>query len=112
MKNIKTTVALAGLITMGAVVLSQPAFAETKTTEATVSILEGDLSFTVPDKMEFKPLRVSSANQSTEINEGNVAVKDYRDSATDGWSISAKATGTLLDSGIQIEMNPTVLTNV
>ncbi|MEF3840652.1 hypothetical protein, partial [Enterococcus faecalis] len=72
MKNIKTTVALAGLITMGAVVLSQPAFAETKTTEATVSIWEGDLSFTVPDKMEFKPLRVSSANQSTEINEGNV----------------------------------------
>ncbi|MEF3840544.1 WxL domain-containing protein [Enterococcus faecalis] len=105
MKKIKTTIALAGLVTMGAVVLSQPAFAAPQTTNANVQINPGTLTFTAPTTMEFNSVTVNgSALSSTEKTPATISVNDLRGANT-GWSLTAKIDA-FQNNGITLSMTP------
>ncbi|HFE9852986.1 TPA: WxL domain-containing protein [Enterococcus faecalis] len=105
MKNIKTTIALAGLVTMGAVTLGQPALAAPQNTNATVQVNPGELTFAAPTTMEFNPVIVNGSElSSAEKAPATMTVTDYRGAIT-GWSLTAKITA-FQNNGIALSMTP------
>ncbi|MEF3840653.1 hypothetical protein [Enterococcus faecalis] len=111
MKKIKTTIALAGLMTMGAVALSQPALAAPQNTNATVEVNPGTLTYTAPLTMEFNPVTVNGSVLSTiEKTPATMTVTDYRGTSTDGWALQAKVAA-FQNNGIALSMSPVASTN-